>query len=208
MIRPVANKKTLILKAAVKVFARRGFSRARTADIAREAGVAEGTIYNYFKGKDDLIITIFEETWRELTRALRKALIPVRGAPDKMAVVLVTVLDLFRNDPKLAEVFLVELRQSGKCFSHQPMSVILEFLDLLEEIVKEGIAQGVIRKDINTKVARGVLFGAVENILLDWLLRKTRPDYFKKEKGYTLEEAQDTLMKLFGTGFFVKRRSK
>ncbi|HEY4485714.1 MAG TPA: TetR/AcrR family transcriptional regulator, partial [Nitrospiria bacterium] len=185
MPRPAINRKTLILKAAIKVFARHGFSRARTAAIAREARVAEGTIYNYFKSKDDLILTIFEQTWRDLIRALRKALQPIHDPIQKLVVVLTTVIDLFESDPQLAEVFLVELRQSGKCFSSQPMSVILEFLDLLEEILKEGIARGVIRKDVNTKVARGFLFGAVESILLGWLLRKTHPDFFKKEKPYT-----------------------
>ncbi|MBI3596225.1 MAG: TetR/AcrR family transcriptional regulator [Nitrospirae bacterium] len=203
MARPRANRKALILKAAIKVFARHGFARARTAAIAREARVAEGTIYNYFKSKDDLILTIFEQTWRDLIQALRAALDPIRDPIQKLAVVLMTVLDLFEADPMLAEVFLVELRQSGKCFSNQPMSVILEFLDLLEAILKEGIAQGVIRKDINTKIARGLLFGAVENIVLGWLLRKTHPDLFKKEKPYTLAEAKETLMKLFATGFFV-----
>ena len=198
------NRKALILKAAIKVFARHGFSRARTAVIAREARVAEGTIYNYFKSKDDLILTIFEQTWRDLIQALRKSLQPIHDPIQKMTLVLTTVIDLFESDPDLAEVFLVELRQSGKCFSNQPMTVILEFLDLLEEILKEGIAQGMIRKDIHTKVARGFLFGAVENILLGRLLRKTHPDLFKKEKPYTLEEAKETLIKLFATGFFVK----
>jgi TetR/AcrR family fatty acid metabolism transcriptional regulator len=113
------------------------------------------------------------------------------------------VLDLFEADPMLAEVFLVELRQSGKCFSNRPMSVILEFLDLLEAVLKEGIDRGLIRSDINAKIARGLLF-AVENIVLGWLLRKTHPNLFKKEKPYTLEEAKETLMKLFATGFFVK----
>jgi TetR/AcrR family fatty acid metabolism transcriptional regulator len=199
------KRKDLILKAAIKVFARYGFSRARTAVIAREARVAEGTIYNYFKSKDDLILTIFDQTWRDLLQALRTKLDPLDDPIQKLAVVLTTVLDLFEADPMLAEVFLVELRQSGKCFSSQPMSVILEFLDLLEAILKEGIDRGVIRKDINTKIARGLLFGAVENIVLGWLLRKTHPDQFKKEKPYTLEEAKDTLMKLFATGFFVGR---
>ncbi len=203
MARPLVNRKALILKAAIKVFARHGFSRARTAVIAREARVAEGTIYNYFKSKDDLILTIFEQTWRDLIRALRKALQPIHDPIQKLIVVLTTVIDLFESDPQLAEVFLVELRQSGKCFSSQPMTVILEFLDLLEEILKEGIAQGVIRKDVNTKVARGFLFGAVENILLGWLLRRTHPEFFKKEKPYPLDEAKETLMKLFGTGFFI-----
>jgi len=204
MARPLINKKALILKAAIKVFAQRGFSRARTAVIAREARVAEGTIYNYFKSKDDLILTIFEQTWHDLIRALRTALRPIQDPIQKMTLVLTTVIDLFESNPQLAEVFLVELRQSGKCFSNQPMAVILEFLDLLEEILKEGIAQGVIRKDVDTKVARGFLFGAVESILLGWLLRKTHPDYFGKEKPYTLEEAKETLMKLFATGFFVR----
>lgn len=198
------NKKALILKAAVKVFARYGFSRARTAVIAREARVAEGTIYNYFKSKDDLILTIFEQTWRDLIGRLRQALRPIQDPIQKMAVMLTSVIDLFESDPQLAEVFLVELRQSGKCFSSKPMAVILGFLDLLEEILKEGIARGVVRKDINTKVARAFLFGAVENILLGWLLRRTHPDLFKKEKPYTLEEAKGTLMKLFADGFFVK----
>jgi TetR/AcrR family fatty acid metabolism transcriptional regulator len=204
MARPLVNRRTLILKAAIKVFARHGFSRARTAVIAREARVAEGTIYNYFKSKDDLILTIFEQTWRDLIRALRTALQPIHDPIQKLIVVLTTVIDLFESDPQLAEVFLVELRQSGKCFSSQPMAVILEFLDLLEEILKEGIARGVIRQDINTKVARGFLFGAVESILLGWLLRRTHTEFFKKEKPYTLDEAKETLMKLFATGFFVK----
>ena len=198
------NRKDLILKAAIKVFARYGFSRARTAVIAREARVAEGTIYNYFKSKDDLILTIFDQTWRDLLRALRTKLDPIGDPIQKLAVVLTTVLDLFEADPMLAEVFLVELRQSGKCFSNRPMSVILEFLDLLEAVLKEGIDRGLIRSDINAKVARGLLFGAVENIVLGWLLRKTHPNLFKKEKPYTLEEAKETLMKLFATGFFVK----
>jgi len=198
------NRKDIILKAAIKVFARYGFARARTAAIAREARVAEGTIYNYFKSKDDLILTIFEQTWRGLLRTLRVKLDPMEDPIQKLALVLMTVLDLFEADPMLAEVFLVELRQSGKCFSSQPMSVILEFLALLEGILKEGIDRGVIRSDINTKIARGLLFGAVENIILGWLLRKTHPDLFKKEKPYTLEEAKETLMKLFATGFFVK----
>ena len=199
------NRKALILKAAIKVFARYGFSRARTAVIAREARVAEGTIYNYFKSKDDLILTIFEQTWRDLIRALRKALQPIHDPVQKLMVVLTTVIDLFESDPHLAEVFLVELRQSGKCFSSQPMSVILEFLDLLEEILREGIASGAVRDDINPKIARGVLFGAVENILLGWLLRRTHPEFFKNEKPYTLEEAKENLMKLFTNGFFVSR---
>lgn len=197
------DRKSLILKAAIKVFARYGFSNARTAVIAREARVAEGTIYNYFKSKDDLILTIFEMTWRDLISRMRQALRPIQDPIQKMAVVLTSVVDLFESDPQLAEVFLVELRQSGKCFSSEPMAVILEFLDLLEEILKEGIARGVIRKDIHLKVARGFLFGAVENILLGRLLRKTHPELFKKEKPYTLEEAKETLIKLFAAGFFV-----
>lgn len=204
MARSGVNRKDLILKAATKVFARHGFARARTAAIAREARVAEGTIYNYFKSKDELILTIFEHAWRDLLQALRAKLDPIQDPIQKLAVVLMTVLDLFEADPMLAEVFLVEFRQSGKCFSNQPMSVILEFLDLLEGVLKEGIDRGVIRSDINTKIARGLLFGAVENIVLGWLLRQTHPDLFKKEKPYTLDEAKETLMKLFATGFFVQ----
>jgi TetR/AcrR family fatty acid metabolism transcriptional regulator len=203
MPRSPVHRKELILKAAIKVFARRGYSRARTAAIAREAGVAEGTIYNYFKSKDDLILTIFEETWRELIKDLKQKLLPHQDPIEKMAMVLTAVLDLFRKDPDLAEVFLVELRQSGKCFSDKPMSLILEFLDLLEKIIREGMALGVIRKDIHTKVARCLLFGAVENVLLSWLLRQTHPEYFKNEKPYTLDEAKATLLKLFGTGFIT-----
>lgn len=203
MSQPPSDKKLIILSAAVKVFARHGFSRARTAQIAKEAHVAEGTIYNYFKSKDDLILTIFEETWRELIGALRKAFIPGQNPIEKLSTVLSTVLDLFKADPNLAEVFLVELRQSGKCFSSQPMSVILEFLDLIEGILKEGMDQGVIRNDINPKVARGLLFGAVENILLGWLLRHTHPEFFGDETPYSLEDAKETLMKLFTTGFLA-----
>lgn len=195
------NRKARILKAAVKIFAQHGFSRSRTSVIAREARVAEGTIYNYFKSKDDLILTIFEQTWGELIKTSKQKLLHLQDPIQKVTMVLTTVLDLLQKTPHLAEVFLVEFRQSGKCFSDQPMSMILQFLDLLEEILKEGMAQGVIRKDIHTKIARGVLFGAVENILLGWLLRRNYPDHFRNEEPYTLEEAKETLMKLFASGF-------
>jgi len=202
--RGVPDRRALILKAAIKVFARYGYSRARTAVIAREARVAEGTIYNYFKSKDDLILTIFEQSWRALIGRLREGLQPIKDPVQKLSVVLNTVFELFESDPDLAEVFLVELRQSGKCFSNQPMTVILEFLDLLEQIIRAGIARGVVRDDINPKVARGVMFGAVENILLGWLLRKTHPELFKNEGSYSLNEAKENLIKLFAGGFFVK----
>ena len=198
-----SDKRASILKGAVKVFAKHGFSQGRTAAIAREARVAEGTIYNYFKSKDDLILTIFEETWRALIDRLKQSLPTEMHPIEKLAIVLNAIVDLFEEDPLIAEVFLVEFRQSGKCFSDQPMSLIFEFLDLLEEILKEGIARGVVRKDVSTKIARSVLFGAVENVLLGWLLRRTHPEYFKgEERHFTLAEAKDDLMKLLGTGLF------
>lgn len=204
MGRTTIDRKQTILKAAIRVFARRGFTRARTADIAREAGVAEGTIYNYFKSKDDLILTIFEHTWQGLIDRLRQTLTTVPNPIEKLVIILTAVFELFERDPELAEVFLVELRQSGKCFSTQPMSVILDFLDLLEETLKEGIAEGTIRRDLNTTVARGVLFGSVENILLGWLLRKTHPEMFKDQAAFTLEEAKESLMTLFAAGFLAR----
>jgi TetR/AcrR family fatty acid metabolism transcriptional regulator len=198
-----SDKRARILKGAAKIFAKHGFSQARTAAIAREARVAEGTIYNYFKSKDDLILTIFEETWRALIDRLKQSLPADMHPIEKLAIVLNAIADLFEDDPLIAEVFLVEFRQCGKCFSDQPMSLIFEFLDLLEEILKEGIARGVVRRDVSTKIARSVLFGAVENVLLGWLLRRTHPEYFKDEtRPFTLAEAKDDLMKLLGTGLF------
>ncbi|HEY4485687.1 MAG TPA: TetR/AcrR family transcriptional regulator [Nitrospiria bacterium] len=199
------DKKPLILKAAIKIFARHGFSRARTAAIAREARVAEGTIYNYFKSKDDIIVTIFDQTWRDQINALKKLTGPMESPLEKLSAVISSVMELFKADLKLAEVFLVEFRQCGKCFSSQPISVILEFLNLLEDILKDGIRKGMIRPDINTRIARGLLFGALENIVLAWLLRTTHPEFFGKEEPYTLDEARETLIKLYLDGFAVHK---
>lgn len=194
------DKKWMILKGAIKVFAKRGFHRARTADVAKAASVAEGTIYNYFKGKDDLLVSIFEEVWGEFTRRLRSQTSVMEDPGEKMAFILDETFTLFENDPALAEVFLVELRQTKKIFSTRPTMVFLDFLELLEDTMREGIKKGVYRKDVNLEVLRAFLFGGVEGVLLGWLFSQTHPEYKRRKAGFTLKAARDTLMKTFREG--------
>lgn len=198
------DKKWMILKGAIKVFAKRGFHRARTAEVAKAASVAEGTIYNYFKGKDDLLVSIFEEVWGDFTRRLRAESSKLDDPAEKMALILDETFNLFENDPALAEVFLVELRQTNKIFSSRPTMVFLDFLELLEDTMREGIRDGIYRKDVNLQVLRAFLFGGVEGVLLAWLLSQTHPEYKRRKVSFSLRAARETLLKTFREGMGVR----
>jgi TetR/AcrR family fatty acid metabolism transcriptional regulator len=193
------NKREAILGAAVKVFARRGFHNTRVKDIATEIDVAEGTLYKYFPTKNDILFSLFKEKWSELTSDLRRKIKPLDDVNEKMMVILTTIVDVFKTNRDLAELFLIEIKQSSAFLNSPVVESMADFLDLIEEILKEGVAKGVYRKDLDTKAARMMIFGAAQGVLLGWILKETIPN---KEKafGYTIENAIKTIQDVFKSG--------
>ncbi len=168
------EKRERILSAALKVFSQKGFYKSKVSEIAKEAGVADGTIYLYFKNKDDLLISIFEEKIGELISILKQKLEGVRNPEEKMWVFIENHLHLLEKNRALAEMLQVELRQSNKFMKEYVPVRFLEYLDILAGIIEEGKARGVFREEINSTIARRIVFGALDEISLAWVLSKKR----------------------------------
>ena len=198
------EKRARILDAAVKIFAEKGFYNAKVSEIAHHAGVADGTIYLYFKSKDDLLISLFEDRMEQVNQNVRAAL-EGEGTPvEKLRRALVLHLELVEQNPQLAEVLTVELRQSTKFLKEYKASKFGEFLKLLAQPIEEGQRDGSIRADLEAPVVARSLFGALDELVLAWVLGSQKRPGVKspsKRKGaYDLAQVAGQLASLFIQG--------
>jgi TetR/AcrR family transcriptional regulator, fatty acid metabolism regulator protein len=168
---PAPGKRERILDAAVKVFAAAGFYNAKVAQIAQQAGVADGTIYLYFKSKDDLLISLFEDRMEDINANLRAALSQAEGAVEKLRTVVRLHLEFVEQNRHMAEVICVELRQSSKFIKEYANPKFGEFLRILAAAIAEGQKSGELRADLDPPLIARALFGALDEIALAWLVR-------------------------------------
>ena len=180
-----------IIDAAVRVFARHGYYNSRVADIAREAGVASGTIYLYFKTKDDILVRLFREKMAEWVAFLRLAIADLPDAVAKLRRLVVLHLKMLEDNPDLAEVVQVELRQGHKFFRGASAHEITAYFALIGSVLEEGMAGGRIRSDLPVKLATKMLFGAMDQVATSWVLGKRR---------YRLSETADAVADIFLKG--------
>ena len=171
---PPAGKRERILDAAVKVFAAEGFYNAKVAQIAEQAGVADGTIYLYFKSKDDLLISLFEDRMEGINANLRAALAECKTTADKLRSVVRLHVELVLENRHMAEVICVELRQSAKFIKEYANPKFGEYLRLIAGAVADGQKSGELRDDLDPPLVARALFGALDEISLAWLVRGPR----------------------------------
>jgi len=168
------EKRARILDAAVKVFAERGFHSATVAEIARGAGVADGTIYLYFKGKDDLLLRLFDEKMTELVAEVKEALSTERNAPGKLRRFIQLHLALVERNPDLASVLIVELRQSAQFLKAADRQKLAAYVDLIAEVVREGQERGELDGNVSPATVKRAIFGALDELALGWLMSGRR----------------------------------
>ncbi|MEO1336417.1 MAG: TetR/AcrR family transcriptional regulator [Myxococcota bacterium] len=165
------DKRRRIIDAAIQVFAAKGFFGARVSEIAEAAGVADGTIYLYFKSKDDVLISLFEEKMSSIMERLMALLEDHPGDPEaKIRRYIVEHLRLVAEQPSLMQVLTIELRQSARFIKEYHPKAFRAYLELLQGIVEDGQRQGVFRSDLDPLVFRRALFGAIDEISLEWIL--------------------------------------
>lgn len=191
------GKHEQIMDAAVKVFAKKGFYNSKVSEIAREASVADGTIYLYFKNKDDILISLFEEKMQLWIQRVDEAVAEVDDPLAKVRAFVSQHLFMIQEHKNLAEVMQIELRQSSKFMRRYVPVKYLEYLDLIGKIIEEGIQKGVIRPDVVPAIAKRAIFGALDEMLLYWVLAK-------KPK-YSLEQSVEQISHLFIDGLRVKK---
>jgi TetR/AcrR family transcriptional regulator, fatty acid metabolism regulator protein len=165
------DKRERILAAAERIFARHGFFAARVSEIAKEAGVADGTIYLYFKSKDDLLISLFENRMRQVNEDLRQA---IAGQPPEaqLRAFIRTYLQLVSDEPTVAEVLTIELRQSSKFMKEYDNPQFADFLRMLGGVIADGQARGAFDAAIPSHIAARMIFGMLDELALAWVLAK------------------------------------
>jgi TetR/AcrR family fatty acid metabolism transcriptional regulator len=169
-----ADKRRLLFDAAVRVFARKGFHAARVGDIAEEAGVAHGLLYHYFSSKDEVLATIFRETWTDLLAAVSDVEASEAGAREQLRQVAAILLRSWRRDPDLVRVLVREVTRSSEV--ERRIGEIDAAFEALERIVRKGQSRGELREDLDARLAAVVFYGALEEILTGWVLGQIPDD--------------------------------
>lgn len=164
------DKRDRILKAAVKVFARSGFHATRVSEVAKAAGVADGTIYLYFKSKEELLFSLFEDRVDKLLSFMREELPKQPDAPARLRAIINMQLGLLEGERDLAEVITVILRQSTRLMKEFAAPHFSAYLDAIAKIVAEGQSTGAFRTDVSPHIAARAIFGALDGITLTWAL--------------------------------------
>lgn len=170
------SKRERILRAAVDVFAEHGYFNAKVAQIAKAAGVADGTIYLYFDGKEDLLITIFREHTRNYLRSLEQQLANINRAEERLRIAVRHHLETLGRDRSLAVVSQVELRHSLKFMSLFSQQEVADYLNVIRKIVEHGQQQGTFRRNIHPRLVAKFVFGVLDEMVTSWILSDKEHD--------------------------------
>jgi TetR/AcrR family fatty acid metabolism transcriptional regulator len=188
---PPGPKRDAILRAAIDVFADRGFFHAQVADVARAARVAAGTVYLYFRSKDDLLVSIFERSMRDGLAEGRAVVAELSDPRERLRHLARLHLARLGKDRNLAIVFQVELRQSTKFMERLSATLLRDYLGLIRDAIADGQREGLFRSDMSPTIAAKIVFGGLDEMATNWILSRRR---------YSLEADAETVLTLFFDG--------
>ena len=194
-MKPV-DKHNKIIAAATKVFAKKGFFTARISDIAKEAKVADGTIYLYFNNKFDILISVLEEEIGKIIEQIKTAIEDEPDAQEMLKIFVTKHLAAMKGNKYLAEVIHIELRQSDRLVKDYRNNRFKIYIDLISEIIQKGQEQELFRADIMPGIAKRALFGALDEVSRVW----TEPNSSK----YSLEETTEQIISMFLDGLLTQ----
>jgi TetR/AcrR family fatty acid metabolism transcriptional regulator len=197
MARPrTDDKRHRILQAAVKVFARKGYFAARVSEIAKKAAVADGTIYLYFRNKEDILVSLFDTVMAEHLERGRREIERISGAPARLRAIAEMHLRLLGENRDLAIVFQVELRQSTKFMERFTASWLHDYFALLDRVIEDGQRDGSLRADLPRTLVAKAFFGALDEMVTSWIL---------SHKDYDLSQLAAPVVDLFLQGAALPR---
>ena len=190
------DKRDALIRAAIDTFAARGFFNAQVADVARAAGVAAGTVYLYFRSKDDLLVSIFERTMQEAIADGRRSVGALTDPEERLREIARLHLGRLGRDRALAVVFQVELRQSTKFMERFSSTQLREYLGIIRNVIADGQDRRAFRSGISPTLAAKLFFGALDEMATNWILSRRR---------YSLVAEADAIVDLFVGGLAKQR---
>jgi len=182
-----SDKKKTILTSAIKIIGDKGYQNATIAEIAKDAGIGDATIYEYFKNKEDLLLSIPVEVTKELIPQINEHMMGIKGALNKLRKFIWWWLNYIEKNPGYGSIVLLELKTSKTYVSNEAYQAARNFYQIILDIIKEGQEEETIKKEINPYLARSLCVGAMEHIIIRWLL---------KDKKYSLIQYADELADL------------
>jgi len=194
------RRREAILAAAQKVFGRKGFHEARISAIAREAGVAEGTIYNYFSSREEIFLSLFDDRWSTFTEKVRSRTSSMDDPNKKLKAIFAAAMKTFITNKPLAQIFLLETSPGSVFLNSRVALRLADFLDLIEEILIEGKQSGAYHPDLDTRVARMVIYGTVQGILFSWMLKEHAPTDIRRRFRFSMIRASQTIKLILKSG--------
>ena len=191
----ITDKREAILRAAIKVFARNGYFNSKVSDIAGEAGIADGTVYLYFKSKEEVLHSVFDRAMEEFISEGKREIAEIQDVREKLRRIAQLHLGKLEADKDAAIVFQVELRGSTKFMEKFSAAGFAQYLDIIRQTIVEGQKQGIFRKDLSPTICSKIFYGALDEMVTNWILSK---------KDYALEPMADTVLEIFFGGVLAK----
>ncbi|MCL7749819.1 TetR/AcrR family transcriptional regulator [Halalkalibacter alkaliphilus] len=165
-----------IIDAAVKVIANHGYHQAQVSKIAKEAGVADGTIYLYFENKEDILTSLFEEKMGNFVQIIRNQITEDLSIEDKFLLLITKHLEQLEQDHHLAIVTQLELRQSNTDLRLKINEILKGYLVLVDELLTEGKSNGFFLEDLDNRLARQMIFGTIDEVVTNWVMKECKYD--------------------------------
>jgi TetR/AcrR family transcriptional regulator, fatty acid metabolism regulator protein len=203
-MRARSEKRDRILDAATAVFARHGYHGSRVADIAREAGIAYGLVYHYFKNKEEILATIFEERWSGFLEAVEDIAASPAPAEDRLVSLAALVLHGYQLRPDWVKVFVLEIQRSSRFAEPAQLRAIGRLFDAVERIIRSGQERGELRAELDAPVAVYVFMGALDLVITSLVIGVRRIDGGERdERDFYLRVAR-TVVEIFLRGLASK----
>jgi TetR/AcrR family fatty acid metabolism transcriptional regulator len=187
-----SERRRRIITSAIKIFGEKGFQNATIAEIAKDAGIGDATIYEYFKSKEDMLLEIPVEITKELIPQINEHMMGIKGAFNKLRKYIWWYINFLEKNPGYGSIVLLELKTSKAYISTEAYQSARNFYQIILDIIKEGQEEGLIKKEINIYLARSICVGAIEHIIIRWLL---------KDRKYSLTQYADELADLLIDSF-------
>lgn len=165
-----------IVDAAVVVIAENGYHQAQVSKIAKQAGVADGTIYLYFKNKEDILVSVFREKMGMFVKKIEEVIAGKQEAAEKLLVLVENHFQILSDDRHLAIVTQLELRQSNKDLRHKINEVLREYLKLIQQILQEGVESGEFSSSLDIRLAKQMIFGTIDETATTWVINDQKYD--------------------------------